>query len=84
MLCIIPLCYLSLCFKHSYMRCISSTYCVQTSDRNIYLLGILSARYDHSVICCAMLQSAQKEISLWFKPEELADYDVMTKAAIYE
>ena len=31
-----------------------------------------------------MLQSAQKEISLWFKPEELADYDVMTKAAIYE
>lgn len=30
------------------------------------------------------VESAQKEISLWFKPEELADYDVMTKAAIYE
>ena len=32
----------------------------------------------------ADLQSAQKEISLWFKSEELADYNVMTKAAIYE
>ncbi len=31
-----------------------------------------------------ILQSAQKEISLWFKSEELADYNVMTKAAIYE
>lgn len=30
------------------------------------------------------LQSAQKEIALWFKPEELSDYNVMTKAAIYE
>ena len=30
------------------------------------------------------LQSAQKEIALWFKAEELADYNVMTKAAIYE
>lgn len=33
---------------------------------------------------CIMLQSAQKEIALWFKPEELADYNVMTKTAIYE
>lgn len=30
------------------------------------------------------VESAQKEISLWFKSEELADYKVMTKAAIYE
>ena len=30
------------------------------------------------------MQSAQKEIALWFKPEELAEYNVMTKAAIYE
>jgi len=32
----------------------------------------------------ALLQSAQKEIALWFKPEELVDYDPMTKSAIYE
>ena len=31
-----------------------------------------------------VMQSAQKEIALWFKPEELAEYNVMTKAAIYE
>ncbi|DBB04129.1 hypothetical protein WJX77_012545 [Trebouxia sp. C0004] len=30
------------------------------------------------------VESAQKEISLWFKSEELADYHVMTQAAIYE
>lgn len=33
---------------------------------------------------CAMMQSAQKEIALWFKPEELAEYNVVTKGAIYE
>lgn len=31
-----------------------------------------------------MVQSAQKEIALWFKPEELAEYNVVTKGAIYE
>lgn len=30
------------------------------------------------------VESAQKEIALWFKPEELADYNVITKTAIYE
>ena len=31
-----------------------------------------------------VLQSAQKEIALWFKPEELADYEPVIKPAIYE
>lgn len=31
-----------------------------------------------------VMQSAQKEIALWFKPEELAEYNVMTTGAIYE
>lgn len=30
------------------------------------------------------VESAQKEIALWFKPEELAEYNVVTKGAIYE
>ena len=46
-----------------------------------------------ALVCChpkvvtvqlPVMQSAQKEIALWFKPEELAEYNVMTKAAIYE
>ena len=34
--------------------------------------------------CTCCLQSAQKEIALWFKPEELAEYKQMTQAAILE
>ena len=34
--------------------------------------------------CTCCLQSAQKEIALWFKPEELAEYKQMTEAAILE
>jgi nucleoside-diphosphate kinase len=30
------------------------------------------------------VETAQKEIALWFKPNELADYNLMTKPAIYE
>eukprot|EP00891_Asterochloris_glomerata_P004089 jgi/Astpho2/4089/Aster-01235 len=30
------------------------------------------------------VESAQKEIALWFKPEELAEYKQMTQAAILE
>jgi hypothetical protein len=30
------------------------------------------------------LQSAQREIALWFGPDELADYEVVAKVWIYE
>ena len=33
---------------------------------------------------CAPLQSAQREIALWFKPDELADYSRVIDSWIYE
>ena len=42
--------------------------------------------YFVSLLCFAMLalQSAQREIALWFKAEELADYTPTTCAWVYE
>ena len=34
--------------------------------------------------CPARMQSAQREIALWFSPDELADYDVSNGKWIYE
>lgn len=34
--------------------------------------------------CCFCVQSAQREIALWFKAEELASYEPTTCAWVYE
>jgi hypothetical protein len=35
-------------------------------------------------MCCTFMQSAQREIALWFKAGELASYEPSTCAWLYE
>ena len=69
-------------FRPQYLCFVTHLYFLPgVVDLRVLRMSVLTqtSTYVHDV-----MQSAQKEIALWFKPEELAEYDVLTKAAIYE
>ncbi len=48
------------------------------------LLSCTAAMATLLAACLAVPQSAQREIALWFSPDELARYDLNSKAWTYE
>ena len=50
----------------------------------LFALNVVCSALNPPVLLCVTPQSAQKEIALWFKPSELAEYQRATEQWIYE